>query len=171
MRRTLLLAALLGGVGTLAILATACSSGSDEPAATSAAATAEVHDEDADGELADAAVGQSLKVEMQDFAFAPAAMTVKAGDVIEIAFTNEGTVTHDFTIERADMDWMMSGETDMVAGHTGDDHEAGMAMHVPLEGGHDAMTRMRVHEPGEYVFYCTVAGHRELGMEGKLTVQ
>ena len=26
-------------------------------------------------------------------------------------------------------------------------------------------------EPGEYVFYCTIGSHRQLGMEGRLIVE
>lgn len=170
MTRRLRLAVLLGSIGMLGLIASGCSSGSDEPSDADPTATA-MAEMDEEGELADAEVAQSLKIEMRDFEFAPATISAKAGDVIEIAFTNDGSVTHDFTIEHGDLDWMMMGDMEMVAGHSGDEHAAGMAMHVPLEGQHEAMTRMRVHEPGVYVYYCTVPGHRELGMEGTLTVQ
>ena len=164
--------ALLPALVVFALASGACSDDddSDNSDATAAGtATTEAHEEDG-ADLADAEVGESFTIEMRDFEFAPASLEVASGDVVAIAFSNTGSVTHDFTIEEADLDSMMMGEMEMVEGHSGDEHTAGMAMHVPLEMGHDATVRMRVHEPGEYVFYCTVPGHRDLGMEGTLHV-
>ena len=167
MRRTLSLLLLVPVIATLALASGACSDDDDDPEATATGTAIGDMQADEGGDLGDADVAQSVSIEMRDFEFIPATFEVKAGDVVEIAFTNMGSVTHDFTIEDADLDSMMMGEMEMVEGHADDE---GMAMHVPLEMGHQAMARMRVHEPGEYVFYCTVAGHRELGMEGTLRV-
>jgi len=157
------------------LFSAACSdSGDPEPPATATMA-ADEHDDDEDvhdegSELADAAVDESITIELRDFEFAPASLEVTAGQIVEIAFSNTGVALHDFTIEEGDLDSMMMGEMQAVEGHEGNEHTAGFAMHVALEPEHDAMMRMRLHEPGEYVFYCTVPGHRDLGMEGTLTV-
>ena len=166
MRRKLSLLLLVPVIATLALASGACSDDDDSEATATGTAMGDMQ-ADEGSDLGNAEVAQSVTIEMRDFEFVPATLEVKAGDVVEIAFSNKGSVTHDFTIEDADLDSMMMGEMEMVEGHTDDE---GMAMHVPLEMGHQAMARVRVHEPGEYVFYCTVAGHRELGMEGTLRV-
>jgi uncharacterized cupredoxin-like copper-binding protein len=169
-RLALIVAALVA-----ATLVAACADEDEEPTATPTEMVMAVDDEgsheDDRVDLASATVDRTLAVEMQDIAFVPASLEVAAGEVVEIAFTNVGVITHDFTIEHADMDVMMMGEMETAAGHEDDDHDAGVAMHVALETGHGATLRMRVHEPGEYEFSCTVPGHREAGMVGMLMVR
>lgn len=61
------------------------------------------------------------------------------------------------------------------AGEITIEHSAGAVAHtlvieeagVRLVGNDDATFEL---EPGEYVYYCDVPGHREAGMEGILTV-
>ncbi|MDA0302102.1 MAG: plastocyanin/azurin family copper-binding protein [Chloroflexi bacterium] len=43
-------------------------------------------------------------------------------------------------------------------------------MHVAAEAGRVAEIEFTPTQAGTYVFYCTVPGHREAGMEGKLIV-
>jgi nitrite reductase (NO-forming) len=44
--------------------------------------------------------------------------------------------------------------------------------HTPLLTGReqDAELTFQAGEPGVYVYYCTVSGHRQIGMEGRLIV-
>ena len=43
-------------------------------------------------------------------------------------------------------------------------------VHFALTEPGSGVVHLRVFEPGEYVFYCSVPGHQEAGMEGTLTV-
>jgi plastocyanin len=76
-----------------------------------------------------------------------ASLTAKPGKTT-FEFTNESTVPHDFDIEQDGTNIL---DTEVIT----DDKTEGTA---DLEAG-------------EYTFYCSVAGHREAGMEGTLTVE
>jgi plastocyanin len=85
-----------------------------------------------------------IEVAATSFAFDPEDLEVDTGEDIAVVLTSDD-VEHDFTIDELD--------AHVVAGA---DESA--------EGGFTAT------EPGRYTFYCSVAGHREAGMEGTLTV-
>ena len=67
---------------------------------------------------------------------------------VTVELTNDSEVPHDVQIEGPDGD--IGGTEEVSGGST--------TAEVDLE-------------PGDYTFYCSVAGHREAGMEGDLTVE
>lgn len=79
-------------------------------------------------------------------AFDQTSLTAAAGEVT-IDFTNDSGIPHNVGIEGNGVDEVSETIT-----------EGTTSLAVTLE-------------PGEYVFYCAVGGHREGGMEGTLTVE
>ena len=77
-------------------------------------------------------------------AYDQTALTAPTG-AITVEFTNEAALGHDFRI---------------------DEIEAGTS--VIAEGSESLTVEL---EPGEYTFFCSVPGHRDAGMEGKLIVE
>ena len=82
-----------------------------------------------------------------ELAFDTDALDASAGEVT-ITLDNPAALEHDVAIER---DGEEIAKSDLVT-----------------EGTTEVTTEL---EPGEYVFYCSVPGHREGGMEGTLTVE
>jgi len=74
-------------------------------------------------------------------------LAAKAGNVA-IDFTNKSPVPHDVTVAKGTK----------VLGHT------------PVINGKTVKLPVKL-APGDYVFYCSVDGHRQAGMQGTLTVQ
>ena len=112
-----------------------------------------------------------LAVEIKDLSFSPDEITVRAGETVEFTFQNSGNMLHDFTIDdiEADVIDRMGGD----APHTGMDQggqSADPALHMAMDAGEDGMMTVRFTNPGTYIFYCTVDGHREAGMQGMLNV-
>ena len=104
-------------------------------------------DEGADvGDAAAPAAGaRAVEVVADDFSFDPGEITAEAGEDLAIALTSEDMV-HDLTIEE-------------------------LGFHVEAGRGDTTEGGLRVDEPGEYTYYCSVPGHRSAGMEGTLTVE
>ena len=170
----------------VAVLFAACGGGDNGGAdATSTEASADEHaddddhaadDHDADaGENASAYLEAAPKdqlyvVEMTNFAFTPAALDAVAGEVLEIAIQNVEVLLHDFTIDDIDADVHVSylGGTGQ---HAHEESQLDADVHFALTEPGSGVVHMKINEPGEYVFYCSVPGHREAGMEGTLIVR
>lgn len=86
-----------------------------------------------------------IEVAATSFEFEPDEITVAAGDDVAIVLSSDDLL-HDFTID-------------------------GIDVHVAAERGETAEGGLRADAAGEYTFYCTVAGHRDAGMEGTLVVE
>ena len=136
-------------------------------------------DTDSDGDHADsddpdalayleAAPKDSLfLVDMSQLSFTPSVIEVKAGEVVEIAIQNSEATLHDFTIDEVDADVHISylGGT----GQHGHEEQAKKAdVHFALTEAGSGIVHLKIHESGEYVFYCSVPGHQAAGMEGTL---
>ena len=108
-------------------------------------------------------------VDMSQLSFTPSVIEVKAGEVVEIAIQNSEATLHDFTIDKVDADVHISylGGTGQ-HGHEAQTKEADV--HFALTEAGSGIVHLKIHEPGEYVFYCSVPGHQEAGMEGTLIV-
>ena len=108
-------------------------------------------------------------VRMTNFAFTPDVLEVNAGDVLEIAIQNVEPVLHDFTIDQIGADVHISylGGTGQ---HAHAEAERDADVHFALTEPGSGVVHLRAFEAGEYVFYCSVPGHREAGMEGTLIV-
>jgi uncharacterized cupredoxin-like copper-binding protein len=102
---------------------------------------------------------------MTEFQFQPAEITANVGQPIKLVMKNNGTVLHDFVSTDAMVEVMEE--------HGAMHDMSGMqtAMHAAIEAGQESTLEFKATQPGIYTFYCTVAGHEEAGMVGKLIVK
>lgn len=91
-----------------------------------------------------AADARHIEVRARSFAFEPNEIRVKAGENIAVVLMAVDGL-HDFTIDE-------------------------LGAHVAAEAGKTAIGGLRADKPGRYAFYCSVAGHREAGMQGVLVI-
>jgi plastocyanin len=98
-------------------------------------------------EAAPAAVEGAPEVEVtaRSFAFEPSELTVTAGEPVNVALTSTDLL-HDFVVEGEDF-------------------------HLAADRDETVTGALTIDEPGTYTVYCSVAGHREAGMEATLTVE
>ena len=157
------------GVVALALAFAACGGNGDSPSVTDD----EPGEHDAEAEpnayLEVAPKDALFLVEMTSFAFTPDVLEVNAGDVLEIAIQNVEPVLHDFTIDKIDADVHVSylGGT---GEHAHTEAQVDADIHFALTEAGTGVVHLKIEEPGDYLFYCTVPGHQEAGMEGTLTV-
>lgn len=93
------------------------------------------------------ATGEITELEATEFAFEPSEVTVTPGSR-EFKIVNRGDTEHALEIHTADGEV----ETERVG------------------AGESATVTAELAKSGSYVFYCPVANHRELGMEGTVNV-
>jgi uncharacterized cupredoxin-like copper-binding protein len=111
-----------------------------------------------------------ITIESTEFGYAPASITVSAGQPVVLTIHNNGEVEHDFVIEDINV-------TDVVedghgsAEHDMHDMEGDYDLHVSTQKGQTSTLKFTALKPGTYQIFCSVAGHLELGMVGTLIVE
>ncbi|MEJ7840093.1 MAG: cupredoxin domain-containing protein, partial [Thermomicrobiales bacterium] len=91
--------------------------------------------------------GEPIALDAVDpFVWSETALTASAGTVITV--TNTGFLPHNFAI----------------------DEFGGVLVDLPSNLTTGDWTVPADATPGEYVFYCSIPGHRQSGMEGVLTI-
>jgi plastocyanin len=92
----------------------------------------------------------SIEAASSGLAFSEDLLTAEAGKNVELNFSNPQSIGHDADIE--DSSGKVIADTEVIT------------------QGEDSATIADL-KPGKYVFFCSVPGHREGGMEGTLTVE
>ncbi len=99
--------------------------------------------------LPPAAATASLRLAAREFVFAPKDAAAPPGEVTFVV-KNEGAIEHNFVLE--------------------DRSKKKLAEIAVIEPGQVLEVRSTL-QPGTYVIYCSLPGHRDAGMAGTLTVR
>ncbi|HET8679865.1 MAG TPA: cupredoxin domain-containing protein [bacterium] len=87
----------------------------------------------------------AVSVGMEDFRFVPAEIRLKAGQRVNLQVTNRGAILHDLVIPA-------------------------LRFHAEVAAAQHTTVGFIAPRAGVYEFYCSVPGHREAGMVGRLVV-
>lgn len=114
-----------------------------------------------------------ITLEATDIAYDVHRLETVAGQPVRITMRNEGTLVHDFSImEMPHTGEVIAEETEGdMAGHDMENMEMEPEIHFATPIGESQSIEFTPTTPGEYEFFCTVAGHKEAGMVGALVVK
>jgi uncharacterized cupredoxin-like copper-binding protein len=108
-------------------------------------------------------------VEATDFTYSPLSITVPAGQPVTLTLKNAGKVEHDFVVEKIKLTDVHASNSEP-AEHHQMGHESDFDLHFFAKAGETASLQFTATEPGTYEIFCSIEGHKEAGMIGKLIV-
>ncbi len=109
--------------------------------------------------------GGVLNVRASEWGFEPDVIAFSRGERVQIVLVNDGDILHNLKIEKElTADDIESRSSGPLRGGEGQ-------LFVGAEAGGQGTLTFVPQESGTFVFYCTIEGHRQLGMEGRLTVE
>lgn len=106
----------------------------------------------------------ALTLRAFEWGFEPQAIALRRGEQVEITLENEGRVLHNFKIEDLAANDIESHSSGPLSGEENQ-------LFVGAEAGQVGTLSFVPQASGSFTFYCTIRGHRQLGMEGTLTVE
>lgn len=112
---------------------------------------------------------QEITIDAKSMQYQPATFEVAAGQPVRLTFKNDDTVEHDLSIIEIPTSHMSESSNSM-ASHDMGGMDVQPELHVAAAAGGSAQVEFTPSKPGTYEFFCTVAGHKEAGMHGTLTV-
>jgi plastocyanin len=99
----------------------------------------------AGSQLPPVAGARTLDVVATDFSFQPAEVSLRAGEAVNIRLVNQGVAVHDLLVPALGV-WLIAAP------------------------GQSATSGLKFDWAGSYEFFCSVPGHREAGMVGRIVV-
>ncbi|GED32061.1 cupredoxin domain-containing protein [Brevibacillus centrosporus] len=110
---------------------------------------------------------QEINLIAADFSYNPNRIVMKKGVPLKMTFQNNGSVEHDFEV-------VSTGNNFVISSETNNNHQHGNTgiekPHLHAKPGESATSVWQATKEGTYEFYCTIPGHKENGMVGKLVV-
>jgi uncharacterized cupredoxin-like copper-binding protein len=146
MRTNRRFAALLAIGAAVAVPMVGCGGGGNDNGSSD---TSEANQASTSGGAAATGPGGSVNLSATDFKFDPSAPSVKSGQVT-FNEQNNGQVTHSLEIED------VNGEDKELEGDVSPGSNGTLTVNLA---------------PGKYTFYCPIDNHRQMGMEGTITVK
>jgi uncharacterized cupredoxin-like copper-binding protein len=110
------------------------------------------------------AAANAVTIKATEYAFAPSAVTVKAGKV-KLTLDNEGKIEHEVVLLKGGQ---AAGSLKVKGGRVSEDTSVGEVSETAA-GAKKSVTLDL--QPGRYVLVCNIAGHYQGGMFGTLTVR
>ncbi|MCM3431713.1 plastocyanin/azurin family copper-binding protein [Brevibacillus agri] len=111
-------------------------------------------------------VVQEVNIIASDFSYKPNRIVMKKGVPMKVKFQNVGSVEHDFEVVSSGK-FVISSESN----HNHQHGNTGKANpHLHAKPGESATSVWQATEEGNYEYYCTIPGHKESGMVGRLVV-
>jgi uncharacterized cupredoxin-like copper-binding protein len=154
--------AILAVPAAAAALVAGCGS-SDDPASESASANRQ--SAAAAEPAATAAANGRVTVTTTEFAFAPTAITAKAGK-LKITLDNKGKIQHELVVLKSGAD-----PASLKVGASGRVSESASVGEVSETDAATTKSATLDLKPGTYVYVCNIPGHYADGMYGSLTVK
>lgn len=105
-----------------------------------------------------------LTVRASEWGFEPQAIALRRGEQVRIVLVNKGEILHNLKVEDLAADVIEARSTGPLSG---DEDE----LFVGAEQDDEGTLVFVPRASGSFTFYCTIRGHRELGMEGIITVE
>lgn len=110
-----------------------------------------------------------ITVDMNEFLYEPASITIPAGQPVELILTNSGAQEHDFVVETISVtNVQKEGDSGGVNHAHGADVD--YDLHISTSAGGTSTLSFTVTEPGTYKIFCSIQGHEIAGMVGELIV-
>ena len=109
-----------------------------------------------------------ITVEATDFAYNPASIIVPSGQLLTLTLKNTGKVEHDFVIDKINVTDVEASDNGPAEHHQM--HQPEYDLHFFAKSGEIAVLEFTAMEPGTYEIFCSIEGHKEAGMVGKLIV-
>jgi uncharacterized cupredoxin-like copper-binding protein len=107
----------------------------------------------------------TIEVQADNTRFVPSTINVPAGKTVTLKLVNKDDTEHDLQVQGLKADMTSGGGH---GGHGSDMMPGTVAVHANKKM--TAWVTFMANERGTYEIWCTVSGHKEVGMVGQLVV-